>query len=1341
MRKLKRLLASVLTAAMLATFLPVGVLAAGQDETVDLPGETVINEEQEQLQDEQGQPEQDQPEQGQPEQDQLEQDQPEQDQPEQNPDENSDEPLNETLDDGQDHSEQAPPISLDGLELYVTVNDEKIYLEPENTPFSLIPLEYYRYNLDLSAYFPAELKAFNVSDMVDMLTERYASQRDPFQNGGQIVAWAKWGFYDENGNYVSADGHDDDYTLLGEDTTIDLSYNLQHNGSYDIELIVGAADQLNPNNIRCHIDAQVGYHYNLLEAEAYTTESPRKQIKIYDESLSPNTSINRNILRISVDPDTWTDGREAHLGLRLSSYYSGLTAKVYEGSYQTEEAIANANAKEITSQIMNQDNLENEGGYQDDYSWKKGYTGMPEVTFVLTRNDRTACVMPVILYMYPDKLYVSLDQLSTRYPSGSSFNYYSAASWRSVTKTGFDGYRIYTLYSSYKADETYYVNLYATDPKTNKYDADAVKSAYEGYYDTATDAAEQTDIKKQLFDSYYAVDFAQHSDGIQFTVIDINDKVWHFGMEVKESPEDTNLPPEPSPLSRDTYFRMETALVEKGGSQYNAYVMQYSDDSYYYRGYQTVFLLKQDNTPVPAGQITPKFFSGSKVNVYAGHDVDGNTVSAAKQISQETPVDFTPGKPVQYSAAAENGSHLKNYFVTFLTQQSSPALFVNGTNDETNYQEDPQDPAKKIPARVVNLTSDYNYRHDIFFANLGAAELTGLNVTLTGLDGTGEAENVKLDDYWTIGATDSLAGFTSTYSQFINGTYDSNGELPSVGKIRLVPQVDEAGNMKAGQINGLLTISADGVEPVKILLTGSAGSFQINTTKLLDGVKYVSYSSLIQTNYISDGSSGTDMVRFTASGLPQGITIKPNGELYGIPTTPGTYNVTITATATVDGEQKSDTKTYTMTITDNEDMNVWNYDQSIWNGNLDYTPKIAIPNENMDGTNINTEVASYGSNNWNQPEQVLETQPEGDYQYFIDRVFVNNVQLTPGVDYTSEEGSIKLTIRTQSLRKFGNGTHTITAEARIGDKKDGALRRVAQNYTLTTLGTSNRPSGGGSSSGSSSSRDDTPVSYAINVADVNHGYASASARSAKSGTKVTVTLTPDDGYAANGLVVTRANGRTVSATKVSDTKYTFIMPSSKVTVTPDFVLIPVIGLFTDVAKGSWFFDAVQYVFDRGLMVGTSESTFQPDGIVSRSMIVTVLYNLEGKPEVSAVSPFSDVQLGQWFANPVIWAAENNLVSGYGDGTYGVNENLTREQAAVILYNYAKLKGYNISQNNDLSQFADASSVSSYALPALQWANEAGLINGYDNNTLAPTNNATRAQFAVIFKAFCENVVK
>lgn len=157
------------------------------------------------------------------------------------------------------------------------------------------------------------------------------------------------------------------------------------------------------------------------------------------------------------------------------------------------------------------------------------------------------------------------------------------------------------------------------------------------------------------------------------------------------------------------------------------------------------------------------------------------------------------------------------------------------------------------------------------------------------------------------------------------------------------------------------------------------------------------------------------------------------------------------------------------------------------------------------------------------------------------------------------------------------------------------------------------------------------------------------------------------------------------------------------------------------------------------MAGTSSTTFSPDATTTRGMIVTILYRLEGTPAVSSASGFTDVADGQYYTNAVAWAAANNIVGGYGNGLFGPNDTITREQMAAILYRYAQYKGYDVTASTDLSGYSDAAQVSSYALAALQWANAEGLVNGTSDTTLTPGGSATRAQVAVILMRFCENI--
>ena len=274
------------------------------------------------------------------------------------------------------------------------------------------------------------------------------------------------------------------------------------------------------------------------------------------------------------------------------------------------------------------------------------------------------------------------------------------------------------------------------------------------------------------------------------------------------------------------------------------------------------------------------------------------------------------------------------------------------------------------------------------------------------------------------------------------------------------------------------------------------------------------------------------------------------------------------------------------------------------------------------------------------------------------------------------------------------------------------------------------------------------TAYAITVEDSENGQVEANRTSASRGSSVTLTVTPDEGYELSSLTVTDADGNEIEVTE-NDGIYRFTMPSSKVTVTAEFTESSenpgtpeepgTTGLpFTDVVSTDWYYDAVAYAYENDLMNGISSTQFNPNGTTTRGMIATILYRLEGEPEAPACD-FTDVAAGQYYTDAVAWAAENHLVNGYGDGTFGPNDNITREQMSALLYRYAEFKGYDLTARGDLSGYTDASQISDYAVTAMQWATAEGLVNGMGDGTLAPRGNSTRAQIATILMRFLENI--
>ena len=181
--------------------------------------------------------------------------------------------------------------------------------------------------------------------------------------------------------------------------------------------------------------------------------------------------------------------------------------------------------------------------------------------------------------------------------------------------------------------------------------------------------------------------------------------------------------------------------------------------------------------------------------------------------------------------------------------------------------------------------------------------------------------------------------------------------------------------------------------------------------------------------------------------------------------------------------------------------------------------------------------------------------------------------------------------------------------------------------------------------------------------------------------------------------------------------------------------------FTDVPEDAWYKEAVDYVYANGLMSGTSATTFAPSTQLSRAMMVQILYNLEEQPVVTESAAFTDVAANVWYADAVDWAAGEGIVSGYGNGRFGPDDLITREQMALILYGYAQYKGYDVSAGGELSSFTDGASTSGWAAEAVRWAVGSGLLSGKGGGVLDPRGTATRAEAASIFMRFARTVME
>ena len=351
---------------------------------------------------------------------------------------------------------------------------------------------------------------------------------------------------------------------------------------------------------------------------------------------------------------------------------------------------------------------------------------------------------------------------------------------------------------------------------------------------------------------------------------------------------------------------------------------------------------------------------------------------------------------------------------------------------------------------------------------------------------------------------------------------------------------------------------------------------------------------------------------------------------------------------------------------------------------------------------------------------------------------VGYADLQDAIDAVVDGGTI-------TVLKDGLGTVTIQGSKTFtlvkGEDVDTLPTLVAASgYRLTDHGngsyTISRRSSGGGSSGS--------ATYTVSVDSSRHGDVTVSPKSASKGTTVTITVKPDDGYELDELTVTDKDGDSIKLKDKGDGRFTFTMPASKVTVEAVFTALEQEEeqpLFSDVAEDDWYYDAVAYVAENGIMSGTDGSRFSPNGTLTRAMLSQILYAMEDKPAVSGAATFSDVAAGAWYADAVNWTAAQGIVAGMGENSFAPDAPVTREQLSLILYGYARYKGYDTSASVSLSGYADRDSVAVWAADSMGWAVSEGLISGRPGGYLDPAGTATRAEVAQILMNFCEDLAR
>lgn len=842
-------------------------------------------------------------------------------------------------------------------QMSLNVAGDTVVVYPEEKEFtdgtdeivmSLLPLEEKRLWVDLSGYTPVELTMVSLTEV--FTGENALTDTDK-------VVW----------KYSGNSGDNYDINMPGD--RIDLSY------SYSYEMIVGAANQLASDNTRYIISLSKTYSSQWLVPTVYTQTDAaiRENIDVsgviyyssrldFDVQESDIKEGDKTYVSLSVNDNVFPDKR-----------YSSL--KIYEGQHTTpEEAMAGT---DITSQILNVDMNQANAGCEVKAHTSKSIT---IVSFDASGNV-TGC-LPLKLYMYAQSnststtgAYVSRSSLFKRTESGREYVTYDYS--------GYDN-RTITLYKEYPANGTYY--------QTMSCSGGTVTGAYVGQYTSIEEAAAAgiPDIKDSLFSSDsktggYGTDYSQ---GIYFTVF-VNEnetneqKVFVFYTKTVDGTV--------SSLNSGTGITFQ-GLNDSNGTEIDAYIVSHNDDSYGESNFITI-LVEEDQDVT---NLAPIFRTQNGIRLYT----EG---SNEPEVSGESYHDFSGGA-VQYSAAAENGTNLKNYWLQVVKANSGYRLYINSLADagaNTRIEN-----GIIYSTREVMLDYYHDYQHDIFIANMGMEDIPALKAELS-------SDVVVLDDYWTLNGDYNLAGFKTT------STTTNYGELPNLAKVRLKAKEGISGG---ADVSGTLTIKSGDTVLMVLTLTGTVGNPCITTEEIPQAVKYVPYGSVIQNN--NKYSWNKASYSLADGTLPEGMEVKSNGEIYGVPKEAGEFTFTVKMENSYTSFSSSE-KTFTLTVVENTDANV---DGATDTG---YDLSQRVQNVQQD--------ASSGS-------QTLVS--EGIYSEFVD-IYLDGVKLAEGTDYTSESGSTRITILNQTLAQGGNGgtgTHTLGVEFRTQDTDE--LMRAAQNYVV-----------------------------------------------------------------------------------------------------------------------------------------------------------------------------------------------------------------------------------------------------------------------------------------------------
>lgn len=867
-------------------------------------------------------------------------------------------------------------------------------------PASYLPLtEKMLGTVDLSDYTPVDLSMVSV----DAVIGRAGSGPDPVN--ADKIAWA-YGGNNDNFKICSASG-----------SIIDLSCRTE-NDQNELQLIVGDGNQLNKDNVRNIVQIKTASSRDWIVPIVYIQDHAgvRSKAEIFETNYYDYTEDERS-LRIEYGNSSNDKKSSVYLSLAIepSIKHKYDHIRIYEGKYTT--AAAALGGKDITAQLMALDMAQLNAGYLiSRYD--------QDITMVaFDAGNNVTGILPFSLKVFDGSNSMSFDLYTLNETNNKE---YITDDSRHVGTTNDCLELNYTLYKEYPANDIYYWEInYRKDGVESNSD---ITAAFVGKYDSiaAARAAGAKDIRNTLSAGWPA----DYSQGVYFTVFIGADGLAEQRVHKYKIKTETGTNSRYDQILNSGTAVKFTGFLDGSGNEIDAreklYFVPYDADSYGENNYRTILVAND----VDLTNLAPLFETADGVHLYAPG-------SSSPEQSGGRYYNFASG-PIQFTASAEDGKNGKNYWLQVKKAVAGKGqLYINSLADPDahTYEKD----GVIYSTREVMLDGYHDYVHDIWVSNIGDTDIPNLTVEL-------DSYGLQLDEYWTLSEEFNLSGFGTTKKDWQNA---SHGELPNLAKVRLrARDFIEAGS----NISGTLTFKSEGKELLVLNLTGTVGDPCITTMFIPSAVKYVPFGSMVQNNNKYSRNRITYYIR--NGKLPDGMVLKPNGEIYGVPKETGKFEFTIVLTNSI-SRMKNNERTFTFWVNDNSNSNVYHASDE---GYKLLTPvgvrtSDTPPDWGALGATGSTEA-------WVKAENLYYDFylddfksnlfiSEGKFEEFID-FWLNGEKLVKGVDYFAESGSTRITISAQTLKNktLKSGNNTIAAEFREGGNINKTLRRTAQNFHL-----------------------------------------------------------------------------------------------------------------------------------------------------------------------------------------------------------------------------------------------------------------------------------------------------